>query len=146
MRQIALIVFILACSVTFGQSTDDRMIRNTVDQLFDGMREADSSKVRKQFLPKARMTTTWFKDGKPVYKEGSLKHFCKAVGTPHDQQWNEVLTDTIVQIDGGLAHVWTPYQFHLGDKKLHSGVNSFQMVKTTAGWKILNLTDSRRKM
>lgn len=145
MRFIAVIFFLALLSDAIGQVSEEKQVLHIVDQLFDGMREGDSSKVRTQFLPDARMTTTWIKDGKHVHKQGALDHFCKAVGTPHDQQWNEVLSDTIVQIDDGMAHVWAPYTFHLGDKKLHSGVNSFQLVKTTSGWKILNLTDTRRK-
>ncbi|HUH33176.1 MAG TPA: hypothetical protein VLZ28_04430, partial [Daejeonella sp.] len=50
-----------------------------------------------------------------------------------------------VLIDDNLASVWTSYQFYIGDKFSHCGVNSFQLVKGKEGWKIVYLIDTRRK-
>jgi hypothetical protein len=48
-------------------------------------------------------------------------------------------------VDGNLAMVWAYYEFDTGDKFSHCGVDSFQLGRTDAGWKILLLADSRRR-
>jgi hypothetical protein len=37
------------------------------------------------------------------------------------------------------------YTFYVGDQMSHCGVNAFQLMKTTEGWKIIGITDTRRK-
>jgi len=64
---------------------------------------------------------------------------------PADQKWDERLLDYKVEIDGNLAHVWTPYEFWLNETFLHCGANSFTLAKFDEGWKIIHLIDSRRK-
>jgi hypothetical protein len=38
-----------------------------------------------------------------------------------------------------------PYQFYIGDKFSHCGVNSFQLVKLQGQWKIQYLIDTQEK-
>jgi hypothetical protein len=42
----------------------------------------------------------------------------------------------VVQIHGPLATVWAPYDFHLGGKFQHCGIDAATLVRTGAGWKI----------
>lgn len=67
-----------------------------------------------------------------------------AATTGQNQEWEEKLTDYIVNSDGNLAHVWTPYEFYTGGKFSHCGANSFTLVYTDESWKILNFIDSVR--
>ena len=41
-----------------------------------------------------------------------------------------------------LAVVWTPYDFFLNGEFHHCGVNSFNLIRTNAGWKIAGATYS----
>ena len=78
-------------------------------------------------------------------RKGSLDSFVVAVGTPHDEVWDEQIFVYRVEEDGTLASVWTEYTFYLGAKMSHCGVNTFQVVDTEEGWRILNIIDTRRK-
>lgn len=71
--------------------------------------------------------------------------FLKSVGTPHPEIWDERIAFDQVLIDDNLASVWTSYQFYVGAKFSHCGVNSFQLVKSNSGWKIVHIIDTRRK-
>jgi len=57
----------------------------------------------------------------------------------------EKLLDYKIQIDGPLAHVWTPYEFYVNGKLSHSGVNSFTLFKEKDAWQIIHIIDTRRK-
>ncbi|NRA10722.1 MAG: hypothetical protein HRT57_02055, partial [Crocinitomicaceae bacterium] len=74
----------------------------------------------------------------------SLDEFITAVGTPHDKVWDERISNVIIHRDENLAQVWMDYSFYLGDKFLHCGVNSFQLISTKKGWKIISITDTKR--
>ena len=110
------------------------------------MREADSSKVRSVFRDDVRMFTSFkTKSGENMLKEGELIDFLNAIGSPHPEIWDEKIWNTIIQIDGNLAQVWTDYTFYVGEKFSHCGVDAFQLIKEeNENWKIINLIDTRR--
>ncbi|GEP96812.1 hypothetical protein CCY01nite_30720 [Chitinophaga cymbidii] len=82
-------------------------------------------------------------EGAPVLVTGSLQQFLRAVGAPHTDVWDERITFERIMVDGALASVWTPYRFYLNEKFSHCGVNSFQLMKSASGWKIIYLVDTR---
>ncbi len=125
---------------------EEEAIKNTINQLFEGMRNADTTMLRKAFASKNTMETiARTKDGKFVVSTESLNSFIKSVGTPHSEKYDERIVFTKVLIDANLASVWTDYKFYIGDKFSHCGVNSFQLFKGEDGWKIIYLIDTRRK-
>ena len=126
-------------------SPDKKEVVATVRQLFDGMRAGDSAAVRAVFHPSATMHTAMYdRVGSPLLRAGSVDRFVGAVGTPHDEVWDEKIWAYHVQLDDNLATVWTPYTFFLGEKLSHCGVNTFTLFRSGAGWKILNIADTRR--
>lgn len=120
-------------------------VMKAVFTLFDGMREADSAKVHSVFTDDAKMYTVMEVEGEMVLREGSLQRFLDAVGTPHDIVWDEPIWNYSVNIDGHLASVWTQYAFFAGEKFSHCGVDAFKLFKTSEGWKIYSLSDTRQK-
>jgi hypothetical protein len=46
--------------------------------------------------------------------------------------------DPVVHVRGGIAVVWTPYEYWSGDKSSHCGIDVFDMMKDKAVWKIAN--------
>jgi len=121
-------------------------VRKTIKSLFDGMRAGDSTAVRNCFTLDAAMHTTFTdKEGKASIQTGSVDGFCEAVGTAHDDVWDEKIWSYDIQVDDRLASVWTEYTFFLGDKQSHCGVNAFLLFKSDEGWKIVSLMDTRRR-
>jgi len=130
-----------------AQTESEKAVRGVIDQLFDGMRLADSSMVSPLFHPNVRMMTSYSNaSGEVVLKEGSLQAFLSAIGTPHPEVWNEKIWNTEVRIDDNLAQVWTDYAFFVDDRFSHCGVDAFQLTRDSDGvWQIINLVDTRRK-
>jgi len=122
-------------------------VQKVIMQMFDGMRAGDSLMVRGAFIKSEVGMFTSFnkKDGTPIFHKGDLNGFIKAVGTPHEEVWNEVIHRYDILIEDNLAQAWTPYSFYLGDKLQHCGVNAFHLTKTENGWKIFHLADTRKR-
>lgn len=128
-----------------AQTADVEAVKETINTMFDGMRAADSAMVASAFVKDAPMHTVYTNQaGEVVRAIGSLDQFLNAVGTPHEEVWDEHILSYNVQIDGDLASVWTPYKFYLGKRFSHCGVNSFQMAKLAEEWKIIYIVDTRR--
>ncbi len=120
-------------------------VQAVVMAMFDGMRAGDSSAVGMLFLPQATMQTVMVTDNGPEIRNGSVAGFLNAVGTPREATLDERIWSYDIRIDGHLANVWTEYGLYYGDKFMHCGVNNFQLFKSGSGWKILSITDTRRK-
>lgn len=126
-----------------GNAKDEVM--QVVQHLFDGMRAGDSSQVRSVFVEQARLMTVQTQEEGSRLHTSSVDAFVTAVGKPHDAVWDERIWDVDVHVDGPMAAVWAPYAFYLGDALSHCGVNAFQLVRSADGWRIVQITDTRRE-
>jgi hypothetical protein len=120
-------------------------VRAAIEQLFDGMRSGDSTAVRAVFHPEARMLSAAIRNGETVLQAGSVDEFVRAVGTPHAEIWDERIDDVEIEVDDPLATAWMDYRFHLGEAFSHCGVNAFQFLRTAEGWRVIQITDTRRR-
>lgn len=142
---IEILAFLLVTNIQ-AQPSEEEAVIQVVNQLFEGMRLADSTMVSAVFTADAEMHTVFLdKDGNANLKKGSLERFLTAVGTPHDGVWDEPIWDVQVQMDGNLAQVWAEYAFYLDKQFSHCGVDAFQLFKGPDGWRIFQITDTRKK-
>lgn len=124
---------------------DEQAVEDVILALFAGMKAGDSAAVHRTCLDNARLVTSYEnKEGLPGTEEITLQDFLVAVGTPHTEKWNEVPESIRVDVQDHLAIAWVPYRFYVDERFSHCGVDAFQLVRTADGWKILNLTDTRR--
>lgn len=141
-----ILLFLLLPLTLQAQIETENEIMQTVRSLFEGMRLGDSSMVRATFHTDANLNTTFTdKEGVTQFRTGSVDGFVTQIGTPHKEVYDEKIWSYQIQIDGPLASVWTDYSFFLDDKFLHCGVNAFHLVQFSDGWKITQITDTRRK-
>lgn len=143
---IALALAALAPAQARAQAAAEDSVRAVIVRLFDGMRAGDSAAVRSVFVPGARLQTAAVRqDGTPVLRQDSVEAFVQAVGAPHEVVWDERVDAWHVRVDGPLAVATTDYSFYAGTQFSHCGINAFQLFRGPEGWKIFQLTDTRRR-
>ena len=135
----------LAGPLQAQRAPEQEAILLVVKRLFDGMRAGDSAMVRETFHPLSLLATAENRPGEASVGIDTLSSFLKAVGSPHDSVWDERTRNEIVHQDGTLAVVWAEYSFYVGSRFNHCGVDTFQLAKEGADWKIIALTDTRRR-
>ncbi|MCE7994147.1 MAG: nuclear transport factor 2 family protein [Roseivirga sp.] len=150
MKKTSILLFLIlgaAFSPTYAQAQNEQeSVKKTIQTMFDGMRAGDSSMVHSVFIDDVLMQTiSANRQGEIGLRTGPLSGFLNSVGTPHDQVWDERILSYEIKIDGAMASVWTPYEFYIGERFSHCGVNSFQLMKGKDGWKIIYLVDTRRR-
>lgn len=114
--------------------------RAAVDRLFDGMRMASASAVREVLAPNVRFAVL---TPEGTIASQTLDTFVEAI-TASQGNWDERLYDVEVKIDGDMASVWAPYTFYLAGRISHCGVNSIELLRDADGWKITQVSDTRR--
>lgn len=131
---------------TQAQNTGEDSVKATVNRLFEGMKNADTTVLKLAFTDSPILQTIATNKKKQVYiKTDKFGDFVKFIGDQKPGQADERIEFGAIRIDGPLAMVWAPYQFYYKGKFHHCGVNSFQLVKLDDGWKIQYLIDTRRK-
>jgi hypothetical protein len=148
MKQFLFLVFILTFTSTVAQqsfSKDDAQA--IVDTFFEGFHKGDTLMMRSVMMPEVVLQTAFTSGkGEDMLVTDSAQKLLDAIANrPSEQKWDERLLSYAVQIDGNLAHVWTPYEFYVNETFSHCGANAFTLVKTNQGFKILHLIDSRRR-
>lgn len=150
MKHFGIILFLMLfvwANASYAQNNnEEEAIKKTINQLFEGMQKTDSILMRSAFNQGAILQSiAKSKDGKTTVRTENLDAFIKSIALIRNQFLDERIVFTKILIDDHLASVWTDYQFYINEKFSHCGVNSFQLVKTAAGWKIVYLIDTRRK-
>src|ERR1043165_5149663 len=131
---------------TQAQNAEEDSVKATVNRLFEGMKNADTTVLKLAFTDSPILQTIATNKKKQVYiKTNKFGDFVKFIGDQKPGQADERIEFGTIRIDRPLAMVWTPYQFYYKGKFHHCGVNSFQLVKLDDGWKIQYLIDTRRK-
>lgn len=146
MKQIIKIwLCLLVISKAFGQQhQQENEVKAVIKLFFEGMYKGDSTLIRKTLHP--QIIFQGINKKVDSLRQESVKEFLNAVATkPKTEVWDERITHYTVHVDDNLAIAWTPYQFYLNQTFSHCGVNSFQLVKTKDGWKIISIIDTRRK-
>lgn len=140
------LVFCLLSFLTTAQ--DVKKVMEPVHLLFDGMKKGDSAMVRRSFHSTLTFNTVTvdLKTNEPVLRTETAEHFLKAIGTPHQEVYNELIWSPKINVDGNFAQVWVNYAFFLGKTFSHCGVDAFQLFKDAGGqWKIFSVADTRHK-
>ena len=141
MKELILLVFSFASLQAVAQSTEDS-VRQVINRMFQGMRDADSAAVAGVFHPNAVLQTV-SRDG--GIRTDSFTDFATSVKRLKKGQLDERIDVGAIHIDGPLASVWTPYRLYFDGNFMHCGANSFQLARTDGVWRIVYLIDTRRK-
>lgn len=146
MKKLFILTLILTLSAKAFCQTDKDDIKKTIDAMFDAMRKSDSATLRSTFAKGlVFQSVANKKDGSIVLSTESPEDFIRQIGSAHKEVYDERIAYGDIKVDGPLASVWTPYKFYLGQQFSHCGLNFFQLMKTTGGWKIIYIVDTRRK-
>lgn len=126
-----------------AQTGDEEEVLAVIETLFDGMRAADTARMRATFHSDVALWSAGERDGAPTLETVPVQRWLDAVGRPHEEAYDERLWDEEVRIDGRLATVWTRYAFFVGERFSHCGVDAFQLFRSADGWKIFHVADTR---
>jgi len=140
-----ILLFLFIPLVSYGQDIQKEKLKTVIKTFFEGFHNKDSLLIASVIDRSFDLNSTSFKEDNGVLRNINRDNFIRTVITrPNSPVWEEKLLSFNIKIDGPLANVWVDYEFWLDDKLSHCGVNSIHLLKKKSGWKIFNITDSRR--
>jgi hypothetical protein len=146
MKKVILFFLLLTTGYALKAQTATDSVKAAINQLFTAMRNADSASIVNCFAEKHTLQTlVRDKEGNMQTKTDLVADFGRNISKLQKNAADERIEFGAIHIDGPLASVWTPYKFYLNGNFSHCGVNSFQLLRTKDGWKIIYLVDTRRK-
>jgi hypothetical protein len=122
-------------------SAPQREALGAVDALFAAMAKHDVDASRRLILPGATFVVV-LPDG--TVKIESDTGYLETLGK-HKEAFRERIWDAQVTVQGNLAQVWAPYDFHLDGKLSHCGIDSFSLVRNADGWRIAGISYTVQK-
>ncbi|MGR3810225.1 nuclear transport factor 2 family protein [Jiulongibacter sp. NS-SX5] len=146
--KILKLIFPLLIAGSIVHAQENFQIQETIEVFFKGMAKGDSSIMAQTLTKEATLKSIYTdaKTGKTIVRSEELKKLLLSVANkPVDQVYEERIESYHIAIDGKMGMAWTPYQFFLNGKFSHCGVNLFTLVYTEENWKILSITDTRRR-
>ena len=147
MKYIYVLIAILASSLVNAQIEEEVKVKYAVETFFYAFNGKNESAIKRVVDTDIKMQTVNLNAvGKMVVQNTNFNDLVNFMITmPDSIPFHEKILDYKIQIDGGMAHVWAPYEFWYNGEFSHCGVNSFQLYKEKDAWKIIYLVDSRRK-
>ncbi|MBK7425827.1 MAG: nuclear transport factor 2 family protein [Saprospiraceae bacterium] len=129
----------------FAQAAEHDAVKQKIDSFFLAMTNADSAWMNSNLLPETILTTVKGDESKnmSITKQEFIQSLLKSKDAK--VKIDERLLNYSIRVDQNFAIVTTDYRLYVNDKFIHCGVNLFTLVKTTDSWKIMNISDTRRK-
>lgn len=140
---VAAVVLIAPAAEAQTPASADAEVLAVITRIFDGMREADSAKVRTAFAPGARFVTVGTRTNPDTITYDSIDGWLSGIARSN-KAWEERVSNVRIQVDANLASAWMDYVFVLNGAVRHCGVDSIDLVKVRGEWKITQLGDTRR--
>ncbi len=140
-----LVVLAFAPALAAQQSDDAKAALRAVERLFEALKADDTAGMRAVMHPAGRIIQTGTRDGVPFVRVNPLNDFLASIGAAKGRGLEERIYNPDVRIDDNLATVWAHYDFRAGGAISHCGVDAYHLVRTTDGWRILEIVDTQRR-
>jgi ketosteroid isomerase-like protein len=143
MRKIVVLTLLFFSAYSQAQNQE---IQKVVETFFEAFHAKDTLKL--QALCDDTMILQSIADnakGTKLSNEKPEAFFKSIASIPAELKFQEKILSYSIQLDGSMAHAWTPYEFYVNGKLSHKGVNAFTLFKKDNVWKIVHLIDTRRK-
>jgi hypothetical protein len=140
------LLFTLLFFIYLPLNAQDLHPKKVVEDFFIAFHAKDTITLKEWCHPEIIMQTIAnTKEGNKL-ENNLYSDFLKSIASiPTNMKFEERILNYNTQIDGNLAHVWTPYEFYINEKLSHIGANSFTLYNDNGKWQIIHIIDTRRK-
>ncbi len=130
-----MVLCLFAVEAQAGNSSEERAVLETVQRFFDAMADRDAEAALEVMIPEGRFFSLREENGETMIRSSSNEEFAQGLET-QERDLLERFWEAEVRIHGGIATVWTPYDFFLDGDFHHCGIDAFDLLNDGTGWKI----------
>ncbi len=133
-----LVLPLLAGQAPGTPDADRQAVLALAQAFFDALAAKDGPALRKLCLPEARILSIRPGPGGAVLRSRNLEEDITVLAATRERLLERMWNPT-VHVQGRIATVWAPYDFHRNGAFSHSGIDTFTFMKTDQGWRIAAL-------
>jgi len=108
-----------------------------VTRLFEAMQARDADGIRATFVSDGQLAIAQERDGQTTVRTLTAEAFAKSISEGKGV-YRERMYKPEALVTGDLVTVRGRYGFYVDDRFSHCGMNSFHLMRTQQGWKIVN--------
>lgn len=135
------LIALFTATRSFGQPSHAPFL-GTLERFFTAMTDRDSAAMAATLLPGGSLQVVSEDGSRPVRNvpfSEYLSSLRSGKGRLMERYW-----DPDVRINGTIATIIAPYDFHIDGVFSHCGVDVFTLVRDGSGWRIANVAYTRR--
>jgi len=138
-RSSFVLVLLLSALASFPAAAEAQTDRDEVlavmERFFTALGERDTATMSELFIDGAHMVSVEVA-GDDAVATGFTFPRMQAMLAGGGPPMLERMWDPQVMVDGPIAVVWTPYDFHIDGRFSHCGTDVFMLARTGGVWKI----------
>ena len=132
---VLMVLCLFAAEARAGDSSEERAVLETVQRFFDAIADRDAEAALAVMIPEGRFFSLREENSETALRTFTAQEFAHGLET-QEQELLERFWEPEVRIQGGIAMVWTPYDFYLDGEFHHCGIDAFDLLNDGTGWKI----------
>lgn len=136
---------LLACTLAItcrAQTEAEREVLSVIDRFFGAMTARDTVAMAETLVREGVLQAFTPNGQSPVRTVTNADYLVRLA--QGKERYVERYWYPLVRIDGPLATVTTPYDFHIDGAFSHCGVDIFTLVKGSNGWRVTNCVYTRQ--
>ena len=134
-----MIVSVIAVFPLAAQTAGEKEVLAACQKVFDGMAANDSTKILSAMTPEARLYGVRDSGAPYAIPADQWAARLASLKSAFIERFTKAPT---VSIHEPIANVWGEYELLRDGKFAHCGVDSFNLVKTAAGWRVAAVFDT----
>jgi hypothetical protein len=115
------------------------LVLEVTDAFFEALSAGDTASLGALVAPGATLHRVRTGPSGPVLGARTRGDFLDGIGSD-DNDLLERVWDPVVMVEGDVAMVWAPYDFHLNGEFSHCGVDVMTLLNDGTGWRITGVT------
>lgn len=145
-RVVTVIILCFFAGSLQAQKQEKEKVKTTIIQFFEAFHAKDTALLKTFCHSKMLMQSIEEKPTTATVTDDGVASFMKSIASiPAGIAFKEELKGFHIQVNGAMAHAWTPYVFSVNGKVSHTGISAFTFVKNANLWQIVHLIDTRKK-
>ena len=117
----------------------EREVAAVAQRFLEALSAADTATLAGLLAPGATIHSVREGEGGASLRVVTREDFLASLGGETEQLLERMWEPTVL-VRGGVAMVWTPYDFHLNGSFSHCGIDVFTLLKGEEGWQVTGIT------
>lgn len=125
-------------------SSEEIEVVGLAEDFLSALSAGDTASLAVMMTPGAMLYSVREGSQAPEVRAVARQAFLNSLGGD-EQAFIERMWEPEVRVDGRVAMVWTPYDFHLNGDFSHCGIDVFTFLNGPEGWQVVSITYNVRR-